>query len=1289
MLAFHAVHTEGGLLPQDILQRVALEDKTLAGLSPEAYHLDPGERIRDAVNRAWSRLTVAWRGFQTALAKLPEGDPATTVTRERWLLPLFEVLGYGRLVAKGSALDIGGKSYAISHVWNNSPIHLLGCRVDLDTKQKGVAGAAAASPHGIVQDLLNRSDGHLWGVVSNGHVLRLLRDHHSLTQQAYVEFDLQAIFDGEAFSEFLLLWLVCHQSRVEAEKPAECWLERWFQTARDEGVRALDRLRAGVIGAIEALGTGFLRHRANKGLHAALEKSQLDKQDYYRQLLRLVYRLIFLFVAEDRGALLDPRASEPARARYERFYTTRRLRELAGKRRGGPHGDLWQQLRLIMGALEGGSPELGLPALGSFLWRREATHDLNALELANEDLLAALKALCYVEQGRARHAVSWRNIGAEELGSVYESLLELHPDIHKEAARFELSTAAGHERKTTGSYYTPTSLVDCLLDSALDPVLDEAASKPDPEKAILDLKVCDPACGSGHFLVAAARRIAMRLATVRSGGEEPSPPEVQRALRDVVGRCIYGVDLNPMAVELCKVSLWMEAIEPGKPLSFLESHIQQGNALLGATPALMAKGIPDEAFEPIEGDDKEVAKRLKKRNREARKGQGTLFADFAKGPPASTYARITTAVGLVEADRDDDIAGLRKKEEDWEQLTASEDFRKAMFLADAWCAAFVWPKQKGVLEDGAITEDLWRRMEKDISVVPAATRREVSRIAREYSFFHWHLAFAQVFFAPDNTERTKDETAGWSGGFDVMLGNPPWDTLSPDAKEFFSAFDPSIRTQDRDGQAELIEKLLLDESVAAAWGRTRRHLFHSARFFKISGRFTLFAPGNLGKGDFNIFRMFVELALRLVRLGGYSSQIVPDGLYNGANSTSLRKALFDEYGLLTLLAFENQSGAWFPGVHRSQKFCIYSSRRGTEVRYFRAAFGLRTLSQLAEAVRANLLEVPVDTVHNFSPDTLAFAEFQGQRDIDLATKMYSIWPKFGDSSAGPPYREYLYEIDLADDRGLLSEDRAGLPLYEGRMVGQYDHRAKGYRSGRGRSAEWEEFAFGDSQKAICPQWYIPRNKVPKKSVGRSLIYRFGFCDVASPSNERSFVAALLPPGCLAGHTVPTIYFGDGFDWYSAICLAVANSFCMDYLVRQKINLHVTFLVFDSLPFPRLSLESPIVGKLVLLVLRLICTASEMIDFWNSMEKHGWVTAVPRGGSPPGIVDEEQRLRVVAEVEAVVAYDLYRLDRDELAYVMDAFPIVERRDVQKYGRYRTKELVLEAYDARVSADSVQS
>ncbi len=1017
------------------------------------------------------------------------------------------------------------------------------------------------------------------------------------------------------------------------------------RTAREEGVRA------GVEAAITALGTGFLRPKhANRALHEAIERGELDKQDYYRQLLRLVYRLIFLFVAEDRDALLPPDAPAAARSRYERFYTTKRLRDRAGKRRGGQHTDLWRRLRLVLGKLWNGSPALGLPALGSFLWDPRATGNLNDLELGNEDLILALRALCYVEQDHARYAVSFRNIGAEELGSVYESLLELHPEIHRDSARFELGTAAGHERKTTSSYYTPTSLVDCVLDSALDPALDEAAGKDDAEAAILALKVCDPACGSGHFLVAAARRIAARLAMVRSGGEEPSPPVVQRALRDVVGHCIYGVDLSPMAVELCKVSLWMEAIEPGKPLSSLDAHIQQGNALIGTTPGLMAKGIPDEAFEALAGDDKAVAKRLKKANKDARGGQPT------PGSPGGA----------------------------WELLTGSPDYTRATFLADAWCAAFFWKKQEGDLESGAVTEALWRDLGRDGAVMPANTWREVRTIAREHGFFHWHLAFPQVFFAGGEDQTPAEDSTGLTGGFDVVLGNPPWDTLSPDAKEFFSRYDPQIRFQDPATQARMIETLLGDALVAEKWTKHRRELFATAHFLKNSGRYRLYAPGNLGKGDFNVYRMFVETALDSVRSSGRVAQIVPEGMYNGANCMAIRQHLFDRFTLDRVLGFENARQIWFQGIDGRTKFAIYSAQSDGVTSSFDAAFNIRSPAELARALGGSCMNVPVSMVEEFSPDALAIMEFQSQAEIDIATRMYARWKKFGEAQVDSPCRHYMTEIHMGSDREMFDESATGLPLYEGRMVAAYDHRAKGYRSGRGRSAVWDELSFDDPGKSIQPQWRIPEQDVPGKAVSRVASYRIGFCDVASPTNERSFAAALIPPATICGHKVPTITYEPRFDWAYGFTLAVANSFTLDFIVRKKVSLSMTYTILDSLPVPRLPRESAVVSELMPLVLRLTCTGPEMLAYWNKMSEYGWVAPVAGEEALPGLVDEEERLRAIAEVEAIVAHDLYELTRQEVSCVMDTFPIVEKRDVQKYGSYRTKELILAAYDLRSSS-----
>lgn len=761
---FQTVRTEGGLLPADVLARIANNDQTLQGLEPTDYHLLANERITEAIARAWTRLTGAWRPFDEQRHHSLPGDPASGLTREAWLLPLFHELDYGRLSQSRHAIEIEGKAYPVFTDYNgNVPIHLVGAGASLDARTAGVRGAAGQSPHSLVQELLNRSSQRLWGIVTNGLVLRVLRDNVTLTRQAYVQFDLEAMFTGEVYSDFVLLWLVCHQSRLEADKPEECWLEHWTRVAADTGARALDTLRDGVQEAIEILGRGFLAHAENRELHASLRDGTLSSQDYYRQLLRLVYRLLFLFVAEDRDALLDPGADQSARDRFSAHYSTLHLRGLAARRRGGRHHDRYEQLKVVMRALDvDGCPSLGLPALGTFLWSAEAIGQLSEARISNSWLLASIRELAYVESGGVRRSVDFRNLGAEELGSIYESLLELQPEIHRGSATFDLTVVAGHERKTTGSYYTPSSLIKILLDASLDPLIDDAANASDPDAAILSLAICDPACGSGHFLVAAANRIAKRLASIRTGDPEPAPAAVRGALRDVVGHCIFGVDVNPMAVELCKVSLWMEALVPGKPLSFLDHHVLVGNSLLGATESFMAEGIPEEAFKPRPGEDQQVASALRQRNARERQGQLTI-SDHS---PATSA--VDAASMALEVASDDSIDAQKAKEARLRELHESPDYTRERLRGDIWCAAFLASKRKDSVE---ITQRTLTAVSSGREL-DSTTLREVLGIAHEHRLFHWQTELPMVFRGPPVGEAPLGRVRGQ--GFDLIIGNPPF-----------------------------------------------------------------------------------------------------------------------------------------------------------------------------------------------------------------------------------------------------------------------------------------------------------------------------------------------------------------------------------------------------------------------------------------------------------------------------------------------------------------------------------
>ncbi|MEX2309819.1 MAG: N-6 DNA methylase [Pirellulales bacterium] len=994
-------------------------------------------------------------------------------------------------------------------------------------------------------------------------------------------------------------------------------------------------------------------------------------------------------MAEDRELLHSDDASKEACDLYDSHYSTRRLRELALKMRGTKHADLWHALSVVFDALgkNEGCPQLGVSGLGSFLWRASSTADLlgphqangEAVLITNDDLLQAIRALAYVEQERVLRMVDYRNLGSEELGSVYESLLELHPVMDVEGKSFNLMTAAGNERKTSGSYYTHELIVQALLDRSLEPlVLERIQGKKgeEAENAILDLKVCDPATGSGHFLIAVAHRLARHLARVRTGEAEPSPEDYQHALRDVIGRCIYGVDINPMAVELCKVSLWMEAIEPSKPLTFLDHHIQCGNSVVGATPALLKSGIPNEAFKGIEGDDPAVCAEYRSQNRDERRGQTRL--DF--GDRTAPWKHLgNLAIGLAQLERDDDdsVNSVRKKEQRYEEIVSSTDYLYGRFLADAYCAAFFWFKTKNL--PYPITEETFRRIEKNPHNVAPWMREEIQNLAQRYQFFHWHLSFPGVFRVPAADETPENGMHGWNGGFDLMLGNPPWDTLSPDAKEFFAAFDEQVRFQDREGQAAMIESLLENDEIAKRWAGYRRRLYSEVLFFKNSGRYRLYAPGNLGKGDFNIFRMFAELSLDFTAPGGCVSQVVPDGLYGGANCMAIRRQLFEQFTLSDIWGFENSREVWFKGIDSRSKFCLYSAKAVGLTDEFSAAFGIRTEGRLASVRAGDQLSIPVSLVKEFSPEALAIPEFANQYEIDIARKMYSAWPKFGDETVTGPRRVYMREIDMGTDRDLFSGEQAGYPLYEGRMVWQYDYRAKGYRSGRGRRAVWEDLPFGNSGKSIQPQWYIPEENVPDKVRQRMNHFRIGFCDVSSPSNERSLVAALLPAKCLSGHKVPTLEFEPSEAHVPLVWLATANSFAMDFIIRHKVGLTMSYTLLDSMPFPRLASEHRIVKSLVERVLLLSCTGPEMNPFWQHLAEHGWCK--PHGASDraPGALDEDVRLMLRAELDVLVGRDLYGLTRDEMAYILGNFPTAERYEVDKYGEFRSQRLIFELFE----------
>ena len=1139
---FTSVSSEGALLPIDVLQRIANFDPELGGMRVEEYY-NEGEKLNEVISSSWSKVLRAWQKFQHQVTDLPESQSGITQTRELWLLPLFSELGYGRLFTV-KPLEVAENSYPISHGWQHVPIHLVSFRTGLDQLSRGTALATGGSgnfkrsPSSLVQELLNRSSDHLWGIVSNGLQLRMLRKNVSLTRQVYVEFDLEAMLRGELYADFVLLWLLCHQSRFEAERPGDCWLEKWSRLAQDQGMRLLNKLRDGVETAINTLGAGYLAHPANQGLRQKLRDGLLSPQDYYRQVLRFVYRMIVLFVAEDRDVLFAPDADDESRSRYTRYYSTARLRRHAELRLGTRHSDLYQVLWLVMEQIGGetgslGCPGLGLPSLNGFLFSAQSVSEIVGCQLTNHDLLTAVRSLSLTFDNNVPRHVDYKNIGSEELGSVYESLLELHPEMNIEARTFALTTASGNERKTSGSYYTPTSLIDCLLDSALDPVLEEACKgKPKTEaiKAILDLKVCDPACGSGHFLIAAAHRIARRLAAISTDSEEPDAQSRRAALRDVVGHCIYGVDINPMSVELCKVNLWMEAIEPGKPLSFLDAHIQCGNSLLGSTPALLRSGIPDSAFNPIEGDDKKICSEFKKKNKQYREsGQLSLF-DEEYAMPWDRLGNLAASMIQMEEMDDDTVEAIHRKEEEYNNLITSSNYENGKLLADAWCAAFVWKKNNEF--SYPITQEIFRQLEQSPYNIAGWMKDEIKRLARQYQFFHWHLAFPKVFRLPSKDETPENEQVGWSGGFDVVLGNPPWERIKIQEKEWFASRKPTIANAANAAQRKrMITQLQYDDpDLYSAFYEDQRQATGESHIVRDSSLYPL-----CGRGDVNTYAIFAENMRHVISLTGRVGCIVPSGVATDNTTQFFFRDLTDSMTLVSLFSFINEAKL-FPGIDHRVSFALLTisgNIGGWPEANF--AFGVYRTEDLQQEDRH--FSLSSQDIALLNPNTRTCPIFRSKRDKEITLRIYENVPvliKEGPLEENPWNIKFASMFHMANDSHLFrsreqlekdgfhlvknlfcSNEQVYLPLYEAKMINTFNHRFGTYDNAtkeelaRGKLPEMSIDQLDNSNNYPLPNYWVSDYEVEKVQLINAK-WSLGFRCITSSNLLRTFIGSIIP-----------------------------------------------------------------------------------------------------------------------------------------------------------------------------------
>jgi very-short-patch-repair endonuclease/type I restriction-modification system DNA methylase subunit len=1030
MSQFPALRLEGGLLGPDILEQLLAGE--LPGQKPRDFGLDDKRSLTEEMASVFADARTQWEVFRRRLARLPEGDPATSVTRDAWVIPFLSLLGY-ELRYNQRAYEIDGATFAISHRAGEAedapPVHIVGVRQELG--RLAPTGRPRLAPHSLLQEYLNRSE-HLWGIVTNGLILRLLRDSTFVRRQAYVEFDLQQILEEQRFNDFAILFRLLHRSHLpqRAEQARECWLEKYYQQALEQGGRVRERLRDGVEECLKGLANGFLAHPKNSQLRERLASSGLNRltpEEFYRQLLRLVYRFLFLLVSEERGLI----SASPL---YRDHYGVGRLRRLLERRSAfTEHEDLWCSLRVLWRVLsqEELAELLGAAPLNGELF---APLELDECSLSNRDLLQAFWHLAYYRENATSppRRVNYAALDVEELGSVYESLLDYRPQIlftAQATPQFELSY--GSERKSTGSYYTPPDLVAELVRSALEPVLQErlksAASREEKERAILSLRVLDPACGSGHFLLAAARRLGKELAKVRTGEDEPAPETVREAIRDVVAHCIYGVDKNPLAVELCRVALWLEAHCAGKPLTFLDHRIKCGDSLVGMLDLkVLDKGLPDAAFEAVSAHSREAARSLKRRNRAERRdletGQLSLSLEADQ-----VVAQLSQELQQLEAIQDDSPANVRRKQELYTRYCQNPEHQKLTEACNLWTAAFfqhLTSDFSAAITTKAVSERLQNRANSRALATAVA-------LACEQYFFHWPLEFPEVFHLTPSPNALGEGGQGGEGGFDVILGNPPWERIKLQEEEFFASRNTAIA---RAPNAAARKRLIADlpKTNPALWQDYQRALHgaeSTSRFLRGSGQYPL-----TGRGDINTYSVFAERVRSLLNIRGRAGIIVPTGIATDATNQFFFADLVEQGQLASLFDFENRE-ALFPGVHRSYKFCLLTltgSRTQTDATTF--TFFATHADHLRDPRR--VFTLTADDIARINPNTRTLPVFRTRQDADLTRAIYQRVPVLVNERTGenPWGVRFLRMFDMSNDSHLF-RTRAELEKQGYRLVG--------------------------------------------------------------------------------------------------------------------------------------------------------------------------------------------------------------------------------------------------------------
>jgi Eco57I restriction-modification methylase len=1013
-------------------------------------------------------------------------------------LPLLKILGF----TAGRRVD-GSDCARLEALWRGTPlvpVTVTGWDQPLDAAwRESIREAVRADER--------------WSLIVNGTHLRIV-DAHRTWSRHYLEFDLALLaHDRDAFA---LLWWI---GRAESLGRSPRLLDVAVDLSARHGAAICGALAGGVLDSLgQLLGALARRRRQAASPTLLLEQS-----------LTVLYRVLFLLFAEARG--LVPVWHPVYRDRYTIDSIVSTL--LTGRRYRG----VWAAINAISRLAHAGcsAGELKVTAFNGRLFSPSGTGAFDREAIEDEVMAKALLSISTTSptRGAGRRRIVYRDLDVEELGAVYEQVLDYEPDAGQLTRTRDL-------RKSTGAFYTPRSLTAYLVRDTLQPLLvDKTAEQ------MLKLRILDPAMGSGAFLVAACTQLAEAVeeALIRDGQWHRSDVTGADRIalrREVAQRCLFGVDLNPTAVQVARLSLWLTTLAADKPLTFLDHRLIAGNSLVGASPA-------DVWRQPGGGRARGKAHR-----------ETGLFdlTDFA---PVLRHA-VQTRLQLA-SESDESAAIVRAKERTLAALhSAASPLGRHTRVLDLWCAGWFWPDGRPP-DRGTFAElmDVLLDRRRALSLrVTTPLLDAAQAAAAEHRFLHWSLAFPEVFNDADGQPLGEP-------GFDAIVGNPPWDMVRGDSG------DSTARESRRDA-AKCLTNFVREAGIYRV--DTRSHV--------------------------NRYQLFVERALQLVRRGGRIGFILPMGTITDGGCAPLRRHLFDHAAVDSVVGFDNRQGI-FP-IHRSVRFVLMSATNGRPTESVQCRFGLGNPEDLDQLRPRGdqIFRISRAFVSRLSgDDDLAIPEIRDVADLRILEQISARFPMLQSPTGWNV--AFSRELNATDDRGLFvpfDRDGRGRPVLEGKQIEPFRVSVEGCR-------------------------YQLREHARVRIARRP---RLAYRDIASATNRVTLIAAIVPADAVTTHTLFCLKTPLPLDAQHVLC-ALLNSFVANYLIRFRVNTHVTVSLVSRLRVPSLDRSTRTYQRLSILAQTLM-------------------------HSP----DAAEQQPEYAELQGLVG-KLYGLSEDDFVHVLSTFPLI--------------------------------